>query len=123
VLGELDRWPSLWCLALAAASLVVFGAAWPLRAAPAERLAYGTYLAAECATCHSEGESTGGIPSLRALPYDRLAAVLAAYRDGSRSNPTMQTVARSLGRTEIAALAAYLATLACAPPRVNKSAC
>jgi cytochrome c len=77
---------------------------WPGHAADT---AYGEYLAADCATCHRPDGGNGTIPSLQALPYDTLIAALKEYRDGTRANPAMQAVARSLGDEEIAALAAY----------------
>ena len=81
---------------------------------PAGDAAYGAYLAAECASCHT-GAGGGGIPSLHGLPPERLAALLADYRDGKRTNPAMQAVARSLGPAEVTALAAYLAARPEAP--------
>jgi cytochrome c553 len=82
----------------------------PAGATAATDLAYGAYLAAECATCHGPAAAASGIPALDALPPDRLAAILAAYRDGDRPDPTMRAVARSLGEPEVAALVAYLAS-------------
>jgi cytochrome c553 len=41
------------------------------------------------------------------LRYEELIAALKAYRDGTRSNAVMQSVARPLGDAEIEALAAY----------------
>jgi cytochrome c len=105
------------------ASLGVLAVGGAPRTAPADELAYGAYLAGECLTCHGEEASAGGIPSLQALPSDRLAAVLAAYRDGSRPNPVMQAVARALGPAEVAALTTYLATRNCAPGRVDGPGC
>jgi cytochrome c len=112
-----------WRRALAMVPLGALATGGTLQAAPADDLAYGAYLAAECFTCHAEEASTEGIPSLQELPTDRLAAVLSAYRDGSRPNPVMQAVARALGPAEVAALAAYLSTRKCAPRRVDGTAC
>ena len=69
--------------------------------------AYGAYLAAECDACHRADVGVAPIPPLRYRPYEDLVAALKAYRDGSRVNPAMQSVARALGDTEIEALAAY----------------
>jgi cytochrome c len=69
--------------------------------------AYGEYLAAECATCHGAAAPDQAIPPLQGLAYDRLVAALEQYRDGTRSNEVMRSVARSLGDAEIAALAEY----------------
>jgi cytochrome c len=69
--------------------------------------AYGKYLAAECVTCHGANAANPSIPSLAGLRYEELVAALHAYRDGTRTNPIMQSMARSLGDAEIEALAAY----------------
>jgi cytochrome c len=69
--------------------------------------AYGEYLASECVTCHGADAANASIPLLRSLQYEDLVAALKEYRDGSRANPAMQSVARSLGDAEIEALAAY----------------
>lgn len=69
--------------------------------------AYGEYLAAECAACHRADAANASIPPLRSLRYEELVAALKAYREGTRTNPAMQSVARSLGDAEIEALAAY----------------
>jgi cytochrome c553 len=68
--------------------------------------AYGEYLASECITCHGSS-ANASIPALHALRYEEFIAVLKAYRDGTRTNAVMQSVARSLGDAEIAALASY----------------
>lgn len=81
-----------------------------IAAAPASAgdAVYGEYLAAECVTCHGGAGADAAIPSLRSLGSDQLTAALRAYREGARTNPAMQSVARTLGDEEIAALAAYL---------------
>jgi cytochrome c len=118
-----ERPSARWWHALAAVPLAALAAGGSLRTATADDLAYGAYLASECLSCHAEETSPAGIPSLRALPSDRLDAVLSAYRDGSKPNPVMQAVARALGPAEVAAIAAYLATRNCAPRRVDGPAC
>ena len=69
--------------------------------------AYGAYLAAECASCHSTERTSDVIPPLQTVPYDRFIIALKEYRDGVRTNAAMQAVARSLGDIEIEALAAH----------------
>jgi cytochrome c len=69
-------------------------------------VAYGEYLASECVACHG-ADVDASIPALRALRYEELVAALEAFRDGTRTNAVMQSVARSLGDAEIEALAAY----------------
>jgi cytochrome c553 len=78
-------------------------------AARAADIAYGEYLAAECASCHAPAARADAIPRLGSLSYDYLVGALRAYRDGSRTDPAMQSVARSLSDAEIEALAAYFA--------------
>jgi cytochrome c553 len=50
-------------------------------------------------------------PRLAGQHRDYLATQLAAYADGSRANPIMGPLAKSLGRDDIGDLAAYLASL------------
>jgi cytochrome c len=69
-------------------------------------VAYGKYLASECVTCHG-ANANASTPALHALRYEELIAALKAYREGTRTNAVMQSVARSLGDAEIEALAAY----------------
>jgi cytochrome c len=69
--------------------------------------AYGEYLAAECSTCHRVDAASAEIPPLRFLSYKYFVVALEEYRNGTRANVTMQSIARSLGDTEIEALAAY----------------
>jgi cytochrome c len=73
-------------------------------------VAYGEYLASECVTCHG-ANADASIPALDALRYGQLIAALKAYRAGSRTNPVMQSVARSLDDAAIEALAAYFSGL------------
>ena len=89
--------------------MIAGGAALDAGCAAAADAPYGAYLAAECAACHRRDAAHGAIPPLHVLTYDRLVAALKAYRDGTRANAVMQSVARSLGDAEIEALAAYFA--------------
>jgi cytochrome c len=69
-------------------------------------LAYGEYLAGECVACHGAG-SESAIPPINALPAPYFVEALREYRDGERDHELMRTVARSLGKAEMEALAAY----------------
>lgn len=69
--------------------------------------AYGEYLAAECSACHRVDAASAAIPPLRFLSYEYLVAALEGYRNGTRTNAMMQSIARSLGDEEIKALATY----------------
>ena len=74
-------------------------------------LEYGAHLAAECTTCHRRDGGADGIPSITGWPEGVFVTVMHAYRAGVRPNVTMQTITKRLGEEEIAALAAYFATL------------
>ena len=90
---------------LAAAALII-ALADPAAACDLE---LGRYLAAECLTCH--GAAAGGtIPTLFGMPEATFVALITAYREGIRTNPVMQTIARRLTDAETAALACYFAT-------------
>lgn len=89
--------------------IVMLGAQLP--AALAADLAYGEYLASDCVTCHRAPADEGAIPAIVGLPRPYFVNALRDYRAGRRANPVMQNVARSLDDEQIAALAAYFASL------------
>jgi cytochrome c len=72
---------------------------------------YGEYLAQECSTCHQRSGSDLGIPSITGWPEEDFVVAMHAYRRGLRPHQVMQMVASRLADDEIAALAAYFATL------------
>ncbi len=74
--------------------------------AMANDLAYGEYLAGECVACHRTNSETA-IPPINALPAPYFIEALREYRDGERDHELMRSVARSLGASEMEALAAY----------------
>ncbi len=76
---------------------------------------WGEFLAAECSTCHRRDGSADGIPAITGWDTRSFVTVMHAYREKVRPNPTMQTIAARLSDEEIAALAAYFATLERAP--------
>ena len=78
----------------------------PMGHSLAADLAYGEYLAGECAACHSAG-ADAGIPAIHAMPAADFIEALKQYRDGERDHDLMRTVVRSLGEAEMEALAAY----------------
>lgn len=94
---------------LLAAVALALGAGTVSQAAPDIEL--GRYLATECLTCHRPGTSGGTIPNIHGMAEDRFTVLLTAYRDKRLSNPVMQNVAGRLTDEEIAALAAYFASL------------
>ena len=77
----------------------------------AKREAYGRHLARECTSCHRIDGVDNAIPSIVGWPTDTFAATLKFYRDGTRTNPVMMSVASSLGDEQVQALAAYFAAL------------
>ena len=74
-------------------------------------VAYGEYLSSECVTCHQPDGTDRGIPSIVGWHEESMVAVLNSYKARELANPVMQTIAGGLGDDEIAALAAYFATL------------
>lgn len=73
--------------------------------------AYGEYLSSECTTCHQRDGSDQGIPSIAAWPAEDFVVAMHAYKQKLRPHPVMQMMAGRLSDEEIAALAAYFATL------------
>jgi cytochrome c553 len=85
--------------------------------AAAALFAYGRHLASEWTACHSAEaragpDRAGGIPVIAGRPAPELIGRLRAFREGRRTNPVMVSVARSLDERQIAALAAYFASVA-----------
>lgn len=72
---------------------------------------YGEYLSAECTTCHLHDGADNGIPSITNWPVDDFVAALHAYKVKLRPHPVMQMMAGRLSNEEIAALAAFYATI------------
>ncbi|MES2969071.1 MAG: c-type cytochrome [Pseudomonadota bacterium] len=73
--------------------------------------AYGAYLSSECTTCHQTDGTDQGIPSITRWPEVDFIAAMHAYKRKLRPHPVMQMMAGRLSNDEIAALAAYFATL------------
>ena len=96
--------------ALAALALLALGTS-----AAAEEggalLAYGRHLARECTSCHRPGGEGSAIPPIAGKAAAELIELLRSYREGRKSNPVMVSVAKSLDEDEMAALAAYFASL------------
>lgn len=72
---------------------------------------YGEYIAGECVTCHQASGGEDGIPAITGWPKENFIHALVEYKTRLRANPVMQTVTSRLGDEEMAALAAYFATL------------
>ncbi len=74
-------------------------------------LEYGEYLSGECVTCHSATGADKGIPSITGWDAESFVLVMKAYKSKERENPVMQIIASRLDDEQMAALAAYFATL------------
>ena len=72
---------------------------------------YGAYLSSECATCHRSDGTDDGIPAITQWPVEDFVVAMHAYKSKLRPHPVMQMMASRLSNDEIAALAAYFATL------------
>ncbi|WP_372425913.1 c-type cytochrome [Salinarimonas chemoclinalis] len=96
--------------ALAAAGVLVLS-----HGARAQGLAgdaeYGAFLAGECVTCHQESGDFDGIPPIVGWPVESFVHAMELYKDGTRENQVMRTIAARYGDEELAALAAYFAAL------------
>lgn len=91
------------------AALVLVGE--PAAADEAKLKAYGRHLSQECTSCHRLDGVDNGIPSIVGWTADTFVATIKYYRDGSRTNPVMTSVAGSLNEQQVDALAAYFASL------------
>lgn len=72
---------------------------------------YGEYLSAECVTCHQLSGADDGIPPITGWDVESFVAVLKSYKEKERENQAMQLITSNLGEEEMAALAAYFASL------------
>jgi cytochrome c553 len=74
-------------------------------------LAYGKHLSAECSGCHRIDGVDNGIPSITGWVQVDFIATIGFFKEGSRQNPAMTSVARSLDDEQVKALAAYYGSL------------
>jgi len=72
---------------------------------------WGEYLSSECQTCHQADGSDQGIPSITGWPAEDFVIAMHAYKQKLRPHPVMQMMAGRLNEEEIAALAAFFATI------------
>ena len=72
---------------------------------------YGDYLSAECTTCHQRSGADAGIPSIIGWFEEDFVVAMHAYKQGLRPHPVMQMMAGRLDDEQIAALAAFFASL------------
>jgi cytochrome c553 len=73
--------------------------------------AYGQHLARECTSCHRLDGVDNGIPSIIGLAPDLFIATMKFYREGTRINPVMVSVASSLSDEQLNALAVFFASI------------
>ncbi|MEN0001472.1 MAG: c-type cytochrome [Pseudomonadota bacterium] len=73
--------------------------------------AYGQFLAGECITCHQETGKADGIPAIVGIEQDYFVRSVVEYQKNIRDNEVMRLHVQNLGNEEVAALAAYFATL------------
>ena len=101
-------------LALALGALLL---AWAHNAVAAGDAQAGAAKAALCAACHGQnGVSANPIwPSLAGQQEAYLAKQIAAFRDGERSDVSMQPFVANLTDQDVADLAAYYAALSPCP--------
>ena len=70
------------------------------------------YEAGPCSSCHGgTGQGMAPFPRLAGQHADYVIAQLVAYADGTRPNPVMGPMAKTLTPTQAQSVAAYLATL------------
>lgn len=74
-------------------------------------MALGRHLAVECTSCHRPDSTSAAIPSITGRRREDFTRTLRKYQTGARTNPVMVSVAGSLDAEQIAALAAYFASL------------
>ena len=72
---------------------------------------YGEYLSSQCVTCHQASGADKGIPAIVGWDTESFTAVMLSYKTKEREHAVMQTIAASLDREQIEALAAYFAAL------------
>jgi len=83
--------------------------------------AAGKNAAAACAGCHGEGGvSSGTAPSLAGQDAQYFASAMKAYKDGSRSDPSMKAPAASVDESTVRNIAAYYASQTPRPPKFRK---
>jgi cytochrome c553 len=75
---------------------------------------YGQHLSQECTACHRLDGTNNGIPSIAGWPAEMLERTLRLFQQGTRTNPVMVSVAKSLDDEQVRALALYWSTV----PRV-----
>jgi len=96
-------------------SAVVAAAALAAPSVFAADIEAGKAKSATCAACHgAEGISSVGMwPNLAGQKEEYLTKQIKAFRDGTRTEPTMTPMAAGLSDEDIANISAYYASLGC----------
>lgn len=84
---------------------------------------YGAHLAQECTSCHRVDGADHGFPSITGWDVETFTRTLRLYQQGTRTNPVMGSVAKSLDDDQLRALALYWASVpkpATAPAKAKK---
>lgn len=72
----------------------------------------GRYLAAECVSCHTQNvASSSAIPSIAGRPEAQFIAVVKSFKSTERDSTVMKAIVKRLSDEDIAALAAYFASV------------
>ncbi|HEY7083604.1 MAG TPA: c-type cytochrome [Hyphomicrobiaceae bacterium] len=73
---------------------------------------------AACAACHGEAgqPQDANVPSIGGQPKLFVMYQLFFYREGRRTNPEMNTIAKDMNDTELTAISEYVAGLPAPPP-------
>jgi cytochrome c553 len=84
-----------------------------------KKIGYGRHLSSECTSCHRIDGVDNGIPSITGWELSEFIQTMAWYKDGTRDNQAMKSVAQSLEDDQIEALATYFQTIP-KPPKKKK---
>jgi cytochrome c len=98
-------------LRLTVGVLLVLSCSAPAFADVAKQRAYGQHLGRECVGCHRIDGVDNGIPGIVGWPAADFVVTMGYYKGGQRPNAAMASVAQSLDDDQIAALAAYFASV------------
>ncbi len=90
---------------------MISGALAVVSPARAEDIALGEYLSGQCTTCHQLSGANKGIPSIVGWDQESFISALKAYKKKERENKVMQNITNALSNQDVAALAAYFATI------------
>lgn len=76
-----------------------------------KEMAYGKHLSQQCTACHRIDGTSEGIPSIIGWEKEQFVAALTSYKENTRKNEVMVSMAQTLGDREMQALATYFGSL------------